>query len=190
LLDPGDRDAVSEPTDEANDHRRFGFARRPRRWWPIGCAGAALVIVVSLLLPAGRHQWALSIIRQPARYTALSFRYAWLIPQSGTSGASFPLFFTVTNQEGRAVRYTYIIRQTDQVTTETLSQAGQTVQAGASWLVDTKVRPSCGISPCRVEVVLPGHAETIDFLIDLGAPKAKHKHKSSHAAGASAPAGG
>jgi hypothetical protein len=182
---------VSEPTDEANDHRRFGFARRPSRWWPIGCAGAALVIAVSLLIPAGRHQWALSIIRQPTRYTALSFRYAWLIPKSGTSGAPFDLFFTVTNQEGRAVRYTYIIRQTDQVTTETLSQGGQTVQAGASWLVDTKVRPSCGISPCRVEVVLPGHAETIDFLIDLTAPTAKHKHKSSsHATGASAPAGG
>jgi hypothetical protein len=182
---------VSEPTDEANDHRRFGFARRPRLWWPIGCAAAALVIAVSLLFPAGRHQWALSIIRQPARYTALSFRYGWLIPKFGIKGASMDLFFTITNQEGRTLKYRYIIRQTDGLTTQTLSGADQIVRAGASWMVDTKVRPSCGISPCHVEVMLPGHSEAIDFLITLKNPPTKHKPKSSsHAAGASAPAGG
>jgi hypothetical protein len=150
-----------------------------RRWWPIAAAAVAIAIAASLLFPAGRHQWALSIIRQPARYTALSFRYAWLLPTSNPSSRTFPLFFTIRNEEGHALNYHYILRETDILGSRTLSTGGQTITAGATWYVDTKVRPTCSVSPCRVEVLLPGHAETIDFFLTVTAAVRPHKRKPS-----------
>ncbi len=92
-----------------------------------------------------------------------------------------PLFFTISNEEGRSLEYRYVLRETDPLgTSQTLSEAEHVVQSGATWIVDTKVRPSCVLSPCRVEVLLPGHPETIDFLVVLRAAKPTHKHKSSH----------
>jgi hypothetical protein len=132
----------------------------PRRWWPIASAVTAIAVAVSLLLPAGRHQWALSIFRQPARYTALAFKYAWLLPTTEPSHHKIPLFFTITNQEGRRLKYRYIIIQT--IPRKRLGHGDQTVQSGATWTVDTKVKPTCTLV-CKVEVILPGHPETIDF---------------------------
>ncbi len=140
----------------------------PTRWWPLVAAVAAVAVAVSLLFPAGRHQWALSLFRQPTRYTALSFRYAWLLPASGINGKTYPLFFTIRNQEGRSVNYRYIIRETDQLgLSQTLGKDHKTIQSGGAWLVDTKVTPTCGVSPCRVQVILPGYPERIFFLISL-----------------------
>jgi hypothetical protein len=137
----------------------------------------AVAIAASLLVPASRHQWALSIIRQPARYTALSFRYAWLLPTSNPSSRTFPLFFTIRNEQGHTLNYHYIIRQSDAVGSQTLSTGAQAITSGATWFVDTKVRPTCSVSPCRVEVVLPGHAETIDFILTVTGAVRPHKRK-------------
>ncbi|HUC58497.1 MAG TPA: hypothetical protein VMA95_13930 [Streptosporangiaceae bacterium] len=143
----------------------------------------AVLIGASLVFPAGRHQWALSLFRQPSRFTTLAFKYAWLLPSSSTIRERIPLFFTITNEEGRATRYKYELRQVDPLgNTQTLSTASNVVTAGATWTVDTSVRPYCNLSPCRVEVVLPGHHENINFLVVLhaaarkAAPKAKRGH--------------
>ncbi|HEV8063331.1 MAG TPA: hypothetical protein VGP46_00810, partial [Acidimicrobiales bacterium] len=84
-------------------------------------------------------------------------------------GQTMPLFFTVSNDEGRAVTYHYVIREKGSVGSwATLPETGtESVPAGATWTVDTKVAPHCSASPCRVEVLLPGHPETIDFLVSL-----------------------
>lgn len=166
--------------EEADGYGPQGREPARRRWWPVAAGVAGAVLVASVLLPAGRHQWALSIFRQPTRYTALSFKYAWLLPANGTVGRSTPLFFTVENEEGRSLTYRYVIRQTDPLgASQTLSDGVRTVASGATWTVDTKVRPSCVLSPCRVEVLLPGHPETIDYLVILRSPPARHRHRAA-----------
>jgi hypothetical protein len=148
-----------------------------RRWWPAISAAVVIALGASLLFPAGRHQWALSLIRQPARYTALGFRYAWLLPANARTDQRIPVFFTVGNQEGRTTTYRYILREIDPLgNARTLSSAVSKVPAGATWTVDTSVRPTCGLSPCEIQVALPGHPETLDFLVTLAAA-ARHQAK-------------
>jgi hypothetical protein len=166
-----------------------------RRWWPVVTPVFALAIAVSLVFPAGRHQWALSIFRQPTRYTALSFKYAWLLPSTATVGSPIPVFFTVSNDEGRPLTYRYVLRQVDPLgTTRTLSTAARNIASGRTWTVATSVRPTCSLSPCRIDVLLPGHPETVDFLVVLKAAPRQHKKDKrnsrshsgrSHRAGAS-----
>jgi hypothetical protein len=156
------------------------FASPRRRWWPVVTVGAAILIAVSLISPAGRHQWALSVFRQPTRYTTLAFKYAWLLPARAKHYQRIPVFFTIGNQEGKALRYRYIMRQTDGHSTRQLSQASAVVAAGATWTVDTSVRPYCNFQPCRVEVLLPGHPEHIDFLVFLSGTAAGHQRAHSH----------
>ena len=137
------------------------------RWWrPTFAVLAALAIGVSLLLPSGRHQWALSLFREPTRYTALSFSQAWTLPSSAVIDEPLAVSFTVSNHQGRGLRYHYIISAsggTDRV----LAEATKTVAAGATWKVSAMVRPKCSSSPCRIEVSLPGHPESIDFWVKI-----------------------
>ena len=46
-----------------------------------------------------------------------------------------------------------------------LAESAKEVPAGSSWSVSATVRPHCGSAPCRIRVSLPGHPETIDFLL-------------------------
>jgi hypothetical protein len=149
------------------------------RWPPAIAATAAILLGVSVLVPAGRHQWELSLFRQPARYTALGFKYAWLLPSTSTVRARIPVFFTISNEEGRTVRYRYELRQVDPLgNSQTLSTGTSVVASGASGTVDTSARPYCSLSPCSVEVVLPGYPETIDFLVVLkAAPASGRGHR-------------
>jgi hypothetical protein len=145
----------------------------PRRWWPVTCFVAAIALAVTLILPSGRHQWALSVFRQPARYTALSFRYAWLLPAAGYDDQTFPLFFTITNQEAHTVTYTYDIEQFRPF--EVLSTGVQTIRSGETSTVDTRVTPQCrGTFMCSVEVILPRHA-AIYFDYTPKGPEPRHQ---------------
>lgn len=145
-----------------------------RRWWPVLVPLAVLAIGVSLLLPAGRHQWALSLFRQPMRYTALSFNKAWALPTTAVINEPIAISFTIGNQEGRAMDYRYGIIESAGGISHTLGESTRIVAAGATWIVSTVIRPTCATSPCRVEVWLPGHPETIDFLVTLRAGRKKH----------------
>jgi hypothetical protein len=135
-----------------------------RRWWPILAPLALLVVLASLLLPAGRHQWALSLFRQPTGYTALSFNHPTALPALAGKNTLISVSFTVNNQEGRAVTYKYVLTETAAGVSSIVGESARTVAAGASWSVSTSVRMICRASPCHVEVSLPGHPETIDFL--------------------------
>lgn len=146
-----------------------GSEREARRWWPIVTPLAALVIGISLLLPAVRHQWALSIFRQPSRYTALSFNKAWALPSEARRGKPIPVSFTVGNQEERPELYRYVLSESAGRFSKKIGENRRIVAGGDTWTVTTVVRPTCGRSPCRIEVSLPGHREVIDFLITLRA---------------------
>jgi hypothetical protein len=140
---------------------------RTWRWWVIVTLFAALAVAVSLLFPAARHQWALSLFRKPAYYTVLSFNQPQALPATASINEPIRISFTIGNREGHVVGYRYIISASNGGTHHVLGQATRTVAAGARWTVTRVVRPSCYGSPCRIEVSLPGHAEDIDFLVTM-----------------------
>jgi hypothetical protein len=128
---------------------------------------AAVAIGISLLLPAGRHQWALSLIRQPAHYTILSFDHPSALPSRAVINRPIRVSFMIGNREGRLLAYQYVLSQHGGGASQVLGESARTIGAGDSWKVSTTVRPSCHTSPCRIEVSLPGHPEVIDFVIRL-----------------------
>jgi hypothetical protein len=128
-----------------------------------------------LLLPAGRHQWALSLIRQQTPYTALSFDKAWTLPTAAEAGQPIAFSFTIENRQGRAINYHYVIVESAEQVSRTLGQAAKLVPAGAKWTVTRTVRLNCAtFVACRVAVHLPGHPETIDFMVTISPPLKSH----------------
>jgi hypothetical protein len=137
-----------------------------RRWWPILVPLALVALAISLVLPAGRHQWALSLFRQPTYYTALSFNRASALPTTAVENALVPISFTIGNHEGRTIAYRYLVTETAVGSrSRVMKQSTKVVAAGAESTVSVVVRFACALSPCTVRVSLPGHPETIDFLM-------------------------
>ncbi|HYK32789.1 MAG TPA: hypothetical protein VEV63_12540 [Streptosporangiaceae bacterium] len=156
-----------------------------RRWWPVLGPIAAIALAASLVLPASRHQWELSIFRQPARYTALSFKDASELPTTAISGSRIPVSFTIGNQEGRTLTYKYVVSESDPANfPQTMATAARTLGPGRTWTVSLDVKATCSlVPPCRIVVSVAGHPERIDLLVTL--TPAVHKHharKSSHRA--------
>jgi hypothetical protein len=138
-----------------------------RRWWPVLLPLVLLAIGLSVITPAGRHQWELSLFKQPTDYTVLSFNRAWALPAEAVAGRPIAISFSVANHQGRAERYRYVLEQEAAGRSLQLQQSSRVVQSGATWTVSTTVRPTCPTSPCKVQVSLPGHPETIDFLLAI-----------------------
>jgi len=138
-------------------------------------AAVAIFLAVSVLTPAGRHQWAVSIFRQPAHYTTLSFRNAAGLPHDVNAGARVRLSFTLANHEGRRMDYPYVVSSTANPPNgqipNVLRRAELTVPAGGQRTETLTVKPRCSTSACRVRVSLPGHPETIDALLNVHHPK-------------------
>src|SRR5438552_2296376 len=132
---------------------------RPLRWHAVIVA-LAIAIVVSLLSPSGRHQWALSLIRQPTSYTALFFNRAWALPAVAVSRQPIEVSFTVINHEGRAIDYRYVLEVSSGGRPRILKESSRIVAIDRKWTVSVVVHPVCTASPCRIEVSLPGHPET------------------------------
>jgi hypothetical protein len=144
---------------------------RHRRWWPALTPLAVVAIGLSLVSPAGRHEWALSLFRQPTYSTVLFFNRAWALPTTTVVRAPLAVSFTIGNNEGRAESYRYVLSISSDRFNRVLSESAEMIGAGKTWTVSTVIRPACDASHCRVEVSLPGHPETIDFLIALKAGK-------------------
>ncbi len=138
-----------------------------RRWRTIAVALGVAAIGMSLLVPSARHQWALSVFRQPARYTAISFDAPAKLPAAAFWNQAIPISFTVTNQQGRATTYRYVLSENGDGHSRVIGGASRMVAPGASWDVSTTVRPTCSTSPCQVKISLPGHPETLDFNVNL-----------------------
>jgi hypothetical protein len=140
------------------------------RWWPVLLPVTVVLVVISLLLPAGRHWWAVSLLRQQTYYTALSFNDPATLPSTAVTHEPLRISFTVANREGRGLVYRYIVSDEDSVgggPSTRLGSAVKRVPSGANWTVSTVIRPACASDQCRVQVSLPGHPETIDFLLVL-----------------------
>jgi hypothetical protein len=146
--------------------RRWTFfgTRGHRRWWPSLTVLLVVAIGISLSIPAGRHQWDLSILRQPTRYTSLYFDHPASLPHQAQASQTIRFSFTIVNNEGRPVDYRYRVE-----TSPTDSPPGQelstTIPAARSESILVSMRPACTASPCRIRVSLDGYPESIDFLL-------------------------
>lgn len=144
-----------------------------RRFWPVLTPLALLAIGASLLTPVGRHQWALSLIRQPTNYTTLSFNGVSALPTTTVANEAMTVSFTIGNHEGAGLRYRYILTASDGKRLQTLGQSAKIVPSGSTWTVRTVVRPACVASPCRIRVSLPGHPEAIQFQVTVKLPSTR-----------------
>lgn len=171
----------SEPTSFAD--RVLRTRSGERRWWPVLGPIAAIALAVSLVLPASRHQWALSVSRRPAHYTALAFNDASALPTTAAKGSQIPVSFTIGNQEGRTLTYDYVVSESDPANfSQTMATAAHTLRPGHTWTVSISVKAACSlVPPCRIRVSVPGHPERIDLLVTLKpAEHKRHAKKSRH----------
>jgi hypothetical protein len=150
--------ARSMPKGESTGHR----------WWPWVAGIVAIGVGVSLLFPTARHQWALSVVRQPTPYTTLSFVHAVALPTAVPTEGEVSFSFTIANNEGRDMTYHYVVSSADR----TANQATAILQRGTLHLptghkgtASAEVRPVCSTATCRVVVSLEGQSESIDFLV-------------------------
>ena len=155
-----------EPTDPSG-HRWQG---RPWRWWPVAAVLLPVGLAVSLILPAGRHQWALSLIRQPAHYTALSFNSASALPSKLRAGQLVSFSFRIVNREGRRTKYDYVISESSARSSRVVAQSARTLADGMASTVSAKFHVRCRSSPCRIGISLVGQPEKIYFLVYLSSP--------------------
>ena len=146
-----------------------------RAWLPILTVLIFLGVCLTLITPGGRHQWAESLFRQPTRYTALYFNRPDSLPRVATKDRMMYLQFTIRNYEGSVVPYRYVITATGHGVRRVLQRSTRIIPNGRSWNVATVVRARCAGSPCRIEVSLPEHRETIDFVISLKSAR-KRQH--------------
>jgi hypothetical protein len=170
---PGGQRALTPRLSELGREQAGSGQPRMRRWWPTLTVLALLAIGATFLSPTGRHQWALSLFRQPTPYTVLSFTYPSALPSIAIVNEPIRISFTVVNREDREIDYRYVVSSNAGSDSRVLRVAARAVAAGAAWTVSTTIRPRCGASRCRVEVSLPGHPETIDFLINLKAAEGR-----------------
>jgi hypothetical protein len=136
-----------------------------RRWWPILTVLLVVAIGITLSFPAGRHQWDVSILRQPTRYTVLYFDHPASLPHQATADQTIQFSFTIVNDEGRAVDYHYMV-QTSPTDSPQEQEASTTIPATRQEVISVRLRPACAASPCRVRISLAGYSESIDFLLD------------------------
>jgi hypothetical protein len=142
---------------------------RPR--WDFWLLGAGLLAIAfaaaSFVSPWVRHEWTLSLQRQPTPYTQLGFTDAANLPVAGVPGDSIPISFVITNDEGRQVSYRYVVASGSGTKLTALSSGTRVLAAGASWGVGIAIVPKCAATAtsCRVQVSLPEQNESIDFIL-------------------------
>jgi len=138
--------------------------RTHRRLWPVVVPLAIAAIAVSLVLPGTRHQWAESVVRQPAPYSAVSFVAPSELPTTLVSGQSLQFTFTVENHESKSLRYPYFLIASPTKNADGIVGGGSVVvPAGGSRNVNVSLDPKCSGSPCRISVGLAGYGVAVDF---------------------------
>jgi hypothetical protein len=162
-----DVSSIEEPGTDRPEIGRPAKTTRRRRW-PLVVAAVLILAGISLATPAGRHQWALSLIRQPTPYTVLSFENAGHLPTTASSDGHLDLSFSVTNHEGHDVKYRYLVTSASSGQIPVVLQRGiLSVPVGVRQTKSVNVVPSCQGSPCHVQVSLPGPDESIDVQVAL-----------------------
>ena len=148
----------------------------PPRWdfWLLGTGLLAIALAAaSFLSPWVRHEWSLSLQRQPTPYTQLGFTNAASLPTTGVRGKGIPVSFTITNDEGKQISYRYVVASGSGTTLTAINTGTTVIAAGHSWGVGIVVVPKCAATSCQVQVSLPEQNESIDFMLTYPAQSGK-----------------
>lgn len=155
----------SPSSGQPDEDRQVSQFDRPR--WDIWLLGtgllAAVLAVASFLSPWVRHEWSLSLQRQPTFNTQLGWANAAALPTTAVPGQSVPVSFIITNDEGRPVSYRYVVASGSGTKLTAISSATRVLAPRASWGVGINVVPKCAAASCQVQVSLPEQHESIDF---------------------------
>lgn len=143
---------------------------KPRwAWWLSGTGVlVAISIIATMYFPWVRHQWSLSLFRHDDPYTQLAFNQPNTLPAKASPGHEILVSFSITNDEGKAVSYRYVVASGSGAELKTLRTASRTVAAGATWTVASPLVPKCQTTICRVRVSLPQQGEKIEFILNYG----------------------
>ena len=148
----------------------------PPRWdiWLLGTGLLAIALAAaSFLSPWVRHEWSLSLQRQPTPNTGLGFTNVASLPATGVPGKGIPVSFTITNDEGRQVSYRYVVASGSGTTLTTISSGTTDIAAGQSLGVRIVVVPKCAAASCLVQVSLPDQNESIYLRLTYPAQSGK-----------------
>jgi hypothetical protein len=165
----------AEPYQTLHDSNVGAPVFAAKRRWVLRGYGVVLAVLTTLLVVGvtvvglsseARHQVALSIARQPEKYTEL-YLSADRRPQVSPSpdGEVISVSFTVVNHEGRTTEYPYSVRLVDP-SEAPVARAGGSLEVGDGSAVTTTVAVGVPASATwsAVEVDLEGRAEHLRFL--------------------------
>ncbi|MEB4210082.1 hypothetical protein [Mycobacterium sp. 94-17] len=125
----------------------------------------AVGAVLAALSGTVRHEIAVSLTRQPEKYTVLYFSDGLKWAGAGTDRLIMTVSFTVVNHQGRPTRFPYAVQVLDPAKTPIARSEGSVDIADGkdtTAAVDVNVPASAGWS--AVEVNLVGRAERIRLL--------------------------
>jgi hypothetical protein len=132
---------------------------------------AIAAVVASIVLPAGRHQWAESLVRQRSTYTALAFVNPTALPLEISSGQQVSFAFSVANEESSGIRYRYLV--TSSPTKQIIGGGSLRIPTGGTGVVHMSVLPRCASSPCRISIDLVDYSESVGFNVRVTGLSAK-----------------
>lgn len=133
-----------------------------------------LVVVVSLVVPSGRHQWAESLVRQPQPYSSLAFADPTALPTEVAHGKAVTFTFTIASHQSRNLVYPYFLKSSPSKIKGfggSFGGGSVAVPAGQSRRVRVHADPKCARSQCRISVALVGNGEVIDFNVRVTGSK-------------------
>jgi Protein of unknown function (DUF1616) len=164
---------MTADTQASQERAEIGTAgSEPRRSDTRRRAGLVVGLVVLLLLVAAigaafprqiKHQWELSVVRQPTPYTQLYFTAPASIPSVLAAGQQNTFDFTIENDEGRAYRYTYVVTLEDSRARQQVSKETVMVNSGERVTRAVTVVPTDKESRYLVSVVIPTLNQSIHF---------------------------
>ncbi len=159
-------------TNPAGNETRRGDRREDTREDTRRRAGITVGLAVLLLLVVAivaafprqiKHQWELSVVRQPTPYTQLYFTAPASIPRVLAVGQQNTFDFTIENDEGRASRYTYVVTLEDSRARQQVSKETVMVNSGERVTRAVTVDPTDKASRYLVSVTIPTLNQSIQF---------------------------
>lgn len=154
---------LADTNPAGNESRRWD--RRRRAGITVGLAVLLLLLVaIAAAFPRQlKHQWELSVVRQPTPYTQLYFTAPASIPSVLAAGQQNTFDFTIENDEGRAYRYTYVVTLQDSRARQQVSKETVMVNSGERVTRAVTVDPTDKESRYLVSVTIPTLNQSIQF---------------------------
>jgi hypothetical protein len=156
----------SRPSDRSGDLPES--PPRRRLTWKVAWAGAAIFIalagILAIVFPTQfKHQFAISVTRQPTPYTQLFFANSTTLPRELSLNRPNDVKFTVVNNEGRAATYHYTVTMAVGNQAKIAGQGSFALGDNQSITQTAVIKPSSRRSQYLVKITLDGTGSFIQF---------------------------